>query len=336
MATIIGSARVDERGKYSGGAKGDQKQTGIDDFKGEVSMQNFYVHSKGWYILRPKDPVIAAGIAIAMKTACNNKHVGYSQSDRYGIVQHGVDSTVNCNGDCSTTIRACVKKASGKDVGDFTTANEATVLESSGLFMKRITFVSEAKTPLYIGDVLVTRSKGHTVAVTDGNVRPESIQAAQPVAQPVSSSYYPKCASACKSLVSALAAAGEKDTSLTNRKKIAAANGMTAYNGSATQNTKLLDLMKKGQLKRPGASASTAPAASTSAQSSAPAKQCYPKYTGTAASITVALNAVGEKDTSYTHRKKIAAANSVANYSGTADQNTKLMNLLKQGKLIKA
>lgn len=48
MAVIIGSARIDERGKASGGKAGDQ--TGK-----EVSTQNWYKHSKGWVLLRPKD-----------------------------------------------------------------------------------------------------------------------------------------------------------------------------------------------------------------------------------------------------------------------------------------
>ena len=37
--TIIGSARCDEYGRYSGGSAGDQKQTTKPDYKGEVSMQ---------------------------------------------------------------------------------------------------------------------------------------------------------------------------------------------------------------------------------------------------------------------------------------------------------
>ena len=56
MAVIIGSARIDERGKASGGKAGDQ--TGK-----EVSTQNWYKHSKGWVLLRPKDPEKAAKIA---------------------------------------------------------------------------------------------------------------------------------------------------------------------------------------------------------------------------------------------------------------------------------
>lgn len=44
MAVFIGSARIDERGRASGGAAGDQKQTGFgNDCKGEFSMQSFYL-----------------------------------------------------------------------------------------------------------------------------------------------------------------------------------------------------------------------------------------------------------------------------------------------------
>ena len=46
MATI-GSARIDERGKATGGQKGDQKQTSTPDFKGEVARQDFYVSKQG-------------------------------------------------------------------------------------------------------------------------------------------------------------------------------------------------------------------------------------------------------------------------------------------------
>ena len=53
---IVGSARVDERGTYRGGKAGDQ--TGK-----EVSTQVFYMHKKGWYLLRPKKVSVANGIA---------------------------------------------------------------------------------------------------------------------------------------------------------------------------------------------------------------------------------------------------------------------------------
>lgn len=62
----------------------------------------------------------------------------------------------------------------------------------------------------------------------------------------------------------------------------------------------------------------------------------YPKYTGKSVSIVGGLAAVGEKDTSVAHRLKIAKANGIRNYRGSSAENTKLLNLLKEGKLLKA
>ena len=64
--------------------------------------------------------------------------------------------------------------------------------------------------------------------------------------------------------------------------------------------------------------------------------QYYSKYTGKGTSIVSALATVGEKDTSFAHRSKIAAANGIANYSGSMQQNLKLVELIKAGKLVKA
>lgn len=49
-------------------------------------------------------------------------------------------------------------------------------------------------------------------------------------------------------------------------------------------------------------------------------------------SIVDALNQIGV-DSSYSYRSKLAAANGINNYRGTAEQNSQLLNLLKQGKL---
>lgn len=65
-----------------------------------------------------------------------------------------------------------------------------------------------------------------------------------------------------------------------------------------------------------------------------PAPKYYPAYDGFSISIVVALRAVGA-DFSYQNRKKIAAANDICGYKGTASQNSKLLSLLRQGKLIK-
>ncbi|MBD5551982.1 MAG: peptidoglycan-binding protein [Lachnospiraceae bacterium] len=170
MAIIIGSARIDENGKISCGAAGDQKQiSSANDTVGEVSMQNFYIHTKGWYVLRPKDATIANKIAENMKTACNNTNIGYDQSNRLGVIIYGVNTKVKTECDCSSLVRQCIKEASGKDPGNFTTANEKSMLEASGLFEPAISYSSS--TTLYTGDVLVTKSRGHTAVVVNGAAR---------------------------------------------------------------------------------------------------------------------------------------------------------------------
>lgn len=165
--TIIGSARIDERGKASGGKAGDQKQKASPDYKGEVSMQNFYVSSKGWYILRAKNPEVASNIALAMTIACNNPNIGYNQARRLDIIKAGTHATSPTSCDCSSLVRQCIREA-GVEVGNFTTANEASVLTATGHFEK---FVYTKGSQLYLGDILVTKTKGHTVIVTSGATR---------------------------------------------------------------------------------------------------------------------------------------------------------------------
>ena len=62
----------------------------------------------------------------------------------------------------------------------------------------------------------------------------------------------------------------------------------------------------------------------------------YPACHSSESSIIRGLAGVGEKDTSFSHRGKIAKVNGISLYAGTAKQNITLLNLLKQGKLIKA
>ena len=176
MATImVGSARHDENGKYVNGMVGDALQkSSTNDTTGEVSMQKMYTHSKGWYILRPSKVEHAEVLAKAMITACNNANIGYDQNGRYGVIKYGIDTTTKTEADCSSLVRACIIKALRVDVGDFSTINEADVLEKSNLFEKRVKYVSQAKTPVYNGDVLVTCTKGHTVIVVSGNPRGKS------------------------------------------------------------------------------------------------------------------------------------------------------------------
>lgn len=168
MSVILGSARISENGTVNGVA-GDQKQTSTPDFSGEVSMQDFYVHKKGWYILRAKNALHANLIAGNMNDLCNNINAGYSQNDRYGVIRLGVHGTTPFNCDCSSAVRECVREATGIDPGDFTTSSEVDTLMATGLFIKL-----DYKNGMEImtGDILVTKTKGHTVICVSGAPRP--------------------------------------------------------------------------------------------------------------------------------------------------------------------
>lgn len=229
MAVIIGSARHDEHGNcYSGGKAGDQ--TGQ-----EVSTQKFYNHSKGWYVLRAKDDRVAEKLAEAMQIACDNKNIGYDQSERYGVIKHGISAKVKTECDCSSLVRACIINAFGKDVGDFNTANERIILLKSGLFTYAGSYrIGE---PLYNGDILVTRTKGHTAIVVSG-------------AKKNASKYYSMYTGKSGSIVEALKAVGEDDVSKEHRAEIAKKNGFSNFKFTSEENSKMLSLLKKGKLKK--------------------------------------------------------------------------------------
>jgi hypothetical protein len=246
---IIGSARSDENGKYTGGKDGDQKQktkTG-DDYSGEVSMQKMYNHAKGWLIVRPKEVTLANKIAEKDRTACNNPNIGYDQNDRGQIIQKGIDTKDPTDADCSTLVREVVKEASGKDPGNFTTLDEVEKLEATGLFEDPVEYVSQEETPVYNGDILVTKTKGHTAVVISGNPR---VEAKKAVAKSLPT-YFKKYTGSSVSLVDALEAVGCSDTSLSYRKKIATANSIKNYSGSSAQNSNMLKLLKQGKLIKP-------------------------------------------------------------------------------------
>ena len=60
----------------------------------------------------------------------------------------------------------------------------------------------------------------------------------------------------------------------------------------------------------------------------------FKAYNGTGDSIVDALELL-KIDSSFSNRKKIAKKNQIAEYTGTPRQNLKMLNLLKQGKLLK-
>lgn len=139
--------------------------------------------------------------------------------------------------------------------------------------------------------------------------------------------YFPPYTGSSDSIVNALASLGI-DWSYSYRKEIAFANGLYDYRGTADQNTHMLYLLKAGKLIYPGADISgITPDDNSGAY--------YPQYKGSSVSIVDSLKAVGV-DYSFINREKIAAANGITNYKGTAAQNAYLLDLLKAGKLLQA
>lgn len=70
-------------------------------------------------------------------------------------------------------------------------------------------------------------------------------------------------------------------------------------------------------------------------QSSGSSVVYYPKCSSKYGSIVDALRSIGV-DATYANRCKIAKINDISGYAGTANQNVHMLNLLKQGKLIKS
>ena len=170
----IGSARMDENGNSTGGKAGDQ--TGK-----EISKQDYYVHSKGWRVLRCVDEEKANKIAYAMNFACGCKLIGYDQSQRktlynaiknYNFDIEKLDKKVET--DCSDLVRVCVAYAYGKDLipekTNLYTGNMVSLFLKTEMFIE-LTGTKYTKSSNYLkkGDILVTKTKGHTVVVlTDG------------------------------------------------------------------------------------------------------------------------------------------------------------------------
>lgn len=167
---IFGSARIDENGNIYGGRPGDQ--TGK-----EVSTQEGYIHPKGWVVLRFKDYAKALKAAAFMKALCASPRVGYNQKKRgtlrAALLKIGRDLKLlkeDVETDCSAAVRECAASA-GVDAPNFTTVNEVDVLMATGEFEKVTDAKHTQKTDYWLpGDILVTRTKGHTgIVLTKGS-----------------------------------------------------------------------------------------------------------------------------------------------------------------------
>lgn len=175
----IGSARIDECGNISGGKAGDQ--TGM-----EVSTQDWYLHSKGWVVIRPKKSAVAKMIANNMQAACDNDLIGYCQAHRTSAETaskpYNYDLSkvkVACEVDCSKLVQLCCRYA-GVNVGNFNTASEVSALAATGEFdILRDDKYCKLSDYLKRGDILVTKTKGHTVIVLSDGAKVTGIDTAE-------------------------------------------------------------------------------------------------------------------------------------------------------------
>lgn len=229
----IGSARIGETGGYNQIAG---NQTG-----NELSMQDYYNHRKQWDVIRLKNKSQRVLIAKAMIKAINNKNIGYDMRNRLSLLNacasFNYDPSkvkVPCECDCSSLVRVCIAYATGKLLPNFHTANERDVCLNSGLFD---TFKLTDKSQLVVGDILCTRTQGHTVVVLETDN------------ENVSRETYTKYTGNSNSIIDALNSL-KIDSSLSNRIKLANKNNIKVdkNNRYYSMNTQLLKKLKQGNL----------------------------------------------------------------------------------------
>lgn len=173
MATVyVYGASIDENGGAKGGKAGNQ--TGR-----ELRKQKWYKHTKGWRVFRAKNPGVAARIAQDAKWAVGNMAIGYDQGQRLTLYEAAKPLGFNCHliktpceTDCSALVRVCCAYA-GVMLPNFRTTTEPNVLLNSGAF-EELVGAKYTDSPDYLkaGDILCTRTQGHTVVV--GNDGPKA------------------------------------------------------------------------------------------------------------------------------------------------------------------
>lgn len=133
---------------------------------GEVSEQAFYIHKLGWLVIHPKKKTHRHSIAMAMRNACANDFLRYSQSRRAEIYKRGTNTKVVTYCDCSSLATQIIREAITSNFPNNTTATFPQSARSSGFF--EVYDYVDGQTELWNGDLLVTKTKGHIVVVTRG------------------------------------------------------------------------------------------------------------------------------------------------------------------------
>lgn len=236
-------ASIDENGHAHGGQAGDQNGR-------EVRVQNGC--KKDFTVtLRHPNPEIAKKAAKSGEVLANSNLIGYDQYERntahtilkeYGYnVSQFLAFKRPCEADCSSFMVLCYLIAGVKTLEYTGNAPSTHVMKSKfeAAGFKDLGKVKDSD--LRVGDILVAPGS-HTVMVIENGANYISKDAV----------YYPKYVGDTTAIVTALAVVGEKDTSKAHRARIYAANGFPGtFTGTAAQNTRLLEALKTGTLKKP-------------------------------------------------------------------------------------
>lgn len=182
---MISNCGHDERGKYSGGAAGDQTGT-------EWAVIKWY--NRPWKcVLRHPDKKVQCMVAQMAEAAANNNLVGYDQSQRYTFWEQLKASnydpakiTVPCEADCSSGMAAVVKAAGYrlgiqklKDVSIYCyTGNLRAALKAAGFEVLTDSKYLISDAHLLEGDILLNDSCHTATNLTAGAKAAEPTTAA--------------------------------------------------------------------------------------------------------------------------------------------------------------
>jgi hypothetical protein len=262
---LFGWASIDENGKGRGGKAGDQKQeSNTNDTKGEVRVGQHYTFGQE-FVIRYKSEAKAKKHAKALKSLCNNKHLGYDMNERTTLNKQlekiGYENyeklSEDCETDCSDLQDVCAKIAGAINTTVATSGMKSAYGNDDDFII--LTDKKYLTTGDYLleGDMSVApghhtigciesgaKSKNETRAITTPGCATKTNAGTN-----TGKGYYTACNKKYTSIVDALNSIGV-DSSKANRTKIANANGITGYKGTASQNTSMLSLLKAGKLKK--------------------------------------------------------------------------------------
>ena len=183
----ISNSGSDERGKYSGGAAGDQ--TGR-----EWAIINWY--NRPWTcVLRHPDPRVREKIAELSVKAAQNNHIGYDQNQRMSywanLQKANYDPSlinVNCEADCSAGVIANTKAAGYllgipalKNLGASYTGDMKRGFQNAGFQVLTESKYLTSFDYLLPGDILLY--EGHHTAVNLGIGSKATVQQQQSIPQ---------------------------------------------------------------------------------------------------------------------------------------------------------